>query len=311
MKNEHQKAHIKKYFQQLPDWLHSIQDVDSVVPRIILSVVLFLLIIMVFGLNLYVGKYFNVFVFNLFPVVMAAWWIGLEMGVIFAISCSLLGFASDFLIKPEVGLPLTVITTLIRIIVLSLIAYGSWKIQDMMQRLLVFGLTDILTDMNNRRGFFMQGQLELERVSRAKRPISFVYIDLDDFKTVNDSKGHDSGDEVLQYVANIIKSRLRKSDVSARLGGDEFAIVLPFTDKEGALKLGNELQRCINESLANHQIPITISIGIATFMQAPESLDYALKCADSVMYEIKNSTKNAMLQRNFLPTSRADEHATH
>jgi diguanylate cyclase (GGDEF)-like protein len=124
-------------------------------------------------------------------------------------------------------------------------------------------------------------------------------MDLDNFKMINDSKGHDNGDKFLLIVATLIKLRVRKIDFFARLGGDEFAIILPFKDGVGALTLGRELYTMLRDAFYKKKLSISAIIGIATFMKPPSSFEYALKCADSVMYNAKKSPKDNVMQRNF------------
>jgi diguanylate cyclase (GGDEF)-like protein len=289
----------KLHFYHLSYWQNKLQVVNEGHLRVIWSIFIIAFAVVIFILNYNSSRFINVFPLNLAPVLLAVWKLGLAAGVATSIFCCLMGFVTEFFTKPEASLVVIISITLARIIILSFLAYGSWAIQAMLEYLLEVGLKDTLTDMNNRRAFFTQGYAELLRTMRAQNPISVLFLDLDNFKTVNDQNGHAVGDVVLQVVASIIKTRLRQIDIPARLGGDEFAVILPSTDGAGALKLGKELHKSIGESLLAMGVPISISIGIATFYTPPATLDYALQCADSLMYEIKNSTKNAVLQRDF------------
>ena len=131
------------------------------------------------------------------------------------------------------------------------------KIKQEMERL---AHTDFLTGLYNRRFFMQRLAEETERVKRGHQPMSVLLLDMDGFKTVNDTHGHDVGDRVLQVIASVTQEVKRISDVSARIGGEEFAMLLPDTDREGAIKLAQRLRRTINEQIiADAKGPVPIS----------------------------------------------------
>ncbi len=109
--------------------------------------------------------------------------------------------------------------------------------------------TDFLTRLANRRYFMQRLTEETERVKRGNQPMSVLLLDMDSFKSVNDTHGHDIGDRVLQVIASVTQEVKRVSDVAARIGGEEFAMLLPDTDREGAIKLAQRLRRTINEQM--------------------------------------------------------------
>jgi diguanylate cyclase (GGDEF)-like protein len=260
---------------------------------------LILVQILIFWLDNRTVKYFNVFAFYIIPIGLATWKLGIGPGLTCSLIATVFGFLNDCTYKPDASLLLLLTTALTRISALSLLAYLGWKSMQMNQLLTQAVLKDNLTGISNRNAFFLSGELELERMHRARQSVSFVFLDLDDFKLINDSKGHETGDKLLRDVSGYIQNRLRKIDIFARLGGDEFALILPFTDSKGALKLMTELHEALGEEFSKKNTPIGFSIGIATFIQPPKSLNYAIKCADSMMYEVKKTTKNSVLQRDF------------
>lgn len=141
--------------------------------------------------------------------------------------------------------------------------------------------TDPLTGLPNRRTLMEQTAIEIARAQRTGRPISFAFIDLDNFKAVNDRFGHAAGDELLKQAASAIDLVLRSVDIRARVGGDEFAIALPDTDAEAAREIVARL------SAAFSAVGIAMSIGAAVFETAPVSVEAALSYVDSLMYEVK------------------------
>jgi diguanylate cyclase (GGDEF)-like protein len=155
---------------------------------------------------------------------------------------------------------------------------------------------DFLTGLNNRRSFYEALEAERLRASRYGLPTTFVYLDIDDFKKVNDSFGHERGDEVLIAVAKTIRRNARVSDVVARLGGDEFAILMPHTPLAAAGTMLRKLQKLISDEMQSHQPPVTCSIGAVTFPQATESIEEMVSEADALMYSAKKIGKNSLMQ---------------
>jgi len=149
--------------------------------------------------------------------------------------------------------------------------------------------SDELTGVLNRRGF----EAELKRVlARAQRNIehgALVYIDLDEFKPINDSFGHAAGDEVLRKVASILTDQTRDMDVVGRLGGDEFAIILVNTTRENGLERAETLNRALNEASLTwegHTLNIQTSFGMQAY-QSGDNAHELLQSADEAMYKIK------------------------
>jgi diguanylate cyclase (GGDEF)-like protein len=142
---------------------------------------------------------------------------------------------------------------------------------------------DVLTGLWNVRAFYERLEHDLALARRRRGPLSVAYLDLDDFKRVNDLRGHAGGDEVLQELARRLEGALRASDGAGRLGGDEFAISLPDTDEAGARRVIERLRT----ALASLPEPLACSFGVATFEEPPASADAALQAADRLMYQAK------------------------
>ena len=152
--------------------------------------------------------------------------------------------------------------------------------------------TDPLTSLANRRAFVEAAWLELERGRRHGRPLSLLYIDCDDFKLVNDRLGHVAGDALLSSVGATLRQAVRGLDTVARLGGDEFGVLLPEVDRAGAVALAERLRLQLRETLAGRGDAVTFSIGVATFVRPPASVDEMILRADELMYEAKRSGKD-------------------
>jgi diguanylate cyclase (GGDEF)-like protein len=160
---------------------------------------------------------------------------------------------------------------------------------------------DSLTRIPNRRYFYELADTEIRRSLRYQRPFTVAYIDLDNFKLVNDRYGHHVGDAILLDVANLIDTNLRKFDMVARLGGDEFAILLPETGMDSARQVILRLQNVLLNEMHSHDWPVTFSIGVVTFTQQPRSVDEMLQEVDRLMYAAKNTGKNSVKHDLFEP----------
>jgi len=150
---------------------------------------------------------------------------------------------------------------------------------------------DPLTNLGNRRAFFAQLEAQIRRQRRGGGVFSFAVLDLDGFKALNDSQGHRVGDEALQLVAEILRTRTRAGDALGRIGGDEFGILMPDAGADCGAML-RELCSSIARRSAAAGCAVTASIGCQTFQVAPEDTADAWQQADRVMYEAKLLGKN-------------------
>ncbi len=161
--------------------------------------------------------------------------------------------------------------------------------------------TDPLTGLYNRRFFMQRLAEEGERLRRHHNTLSCLLFDLDHFKKVNDTYGHDTGDAVLRMVSRMTNQATRITDVAARIGGEEFAMLLPETDAQGAINLANRLRLSIanSEVIANNQrVKVTASIGIVTVNRVGDNLDALLGMADKALYRAKDGGRNMVCVAN-------------
>jgi len=155
--------------------------------------------------------------------------------------------------------------------------------------------TDALTGVDNRHQFFSRGSQEFRRALRYKKPLTLLMLDIDYFKSINDSYGHQAGDEVLRELARSASSLLRESDVFGRLGGEEFAVVLPET----GLKLGMEVAERLRGRLSEvtvvfeeEEISFTVSIGATLARRSDKAIEDVIKRADEALYKAKRMGRN-------------------
>lgn len=166
---------------------------------------------------------------------------------------------------------------------------------ETMARLQEQAQTDYLTGLYNRRYFMEQGQIELARARRYGKPLSIFMIDIDHFKKINDTYGHNFGDLVLQRLSIRMRESLRTIDIIGRLGGEEFAVLLPETELRGALEVAERLRDSVArinvERAEGMPVNFTISIGVAS-IKDDTNLDTLLSQADQAMYEAKQTGRN-------------------
>jgi diguanylate cyclase (GGDEF)-like protein len=154
--------------------------------------------------------------------------------------------------------------------------------------------TDALTGAGNWRSFSDLAEREIARVRREHAPLSVGYLDLDDFKKVNDTLGHAAGDDLLVLVADMLRGNTRSVDFVARLGGDEFAAMLPGTDHDGATHLFTRIQAALQDAAAARGWPVHFSLGIVTYRTPPASVHGMVKTADDLMYHAKRDGKGTI-----------------
>ena len=156
---------------------------------------------------------------------------------------------------------------------------------------------DQLTELFNRHYFMEAAEEEIERANRYDQNLSFVFMDIDKFKKVNDMYGHAAGDKVLQSVAQVIKDTTRKVDVPARMGGEEFGVLLPETDLEHAEQVAERLRKNMEQNSVECKeeiIQVTVSVGVTSFAEKVSTVDQMLDTADTALYEAKDAGRNCV-----------------
>ena len=161
-------------------------------------------------------------------------------------------------------------------------------------------MTDWLTGMYNRGAFRAAALRELRRAQRYRQQLSFIMLDLDDFKKVNDQFGHDRGDLVLKEISRLMRRSIRDIDVAARYGGEEFAILLPETGRMGARAVAERVRCAVGRQTALHgsdegDVCVTVSAGIAVYPEDGEELGDLLRQADIALYRAKAAGKNTII----------------
>ena len=179
-----------------------------------------------------------------------------------------------------------------RLFVFIFVTFIIHKLKTALENQKELAATDPLTSVANRRAFYDLANLELKKARRYQTPISFLYLDIDNFKKINDNFGHPMGDQLLRSVAKTIEKNIRAIDLIVRFGGDEFGILLAETGAESATHVVGKLKNKLLELVRGNGWPVTFSIGVATFISPPGSIDEMIDVADAQMYLGKQNGKN-------------------
>jgi diguanylate cyclase (GGDEF)-like protein/putative nucleotidyltransferase with HDIG domain len=166
------------------------------------------------------------------------------------------------------------------------------RVELLIARLYNAARTDPLTKLSNRRGFRELLDLELERARRGGTAMAVLVGDLDSFKDINDRSGHKVGDAALRRVAGLLSEGKRQIDTVARVGGEEFSLIVPDTERNGALVLAERLRRALAEEFAGDPTPLTISFGLSAYPEHGETAAALLHAADQALYGAKRSGRN-------------------
>lgn len=225
----------------------------------------------------------------LFPVLIASAALGRPAGLSVALTAAFIWTlaqhspgAADF------SWQLFAWNTVMRFAVLGFVAW----LLGALEREMLAARHDYLTHLFNRRHFMQSLEAERSRSDRTGVPFSVLSLDLDRFKTLNDTLGHAVGDEALRVVAGVLSDSARAMDVSARMGGDEFSVLLPEADADVAEAIAQRLLAGCADEFRRRGWPIGISIGIATGVGAAETIDDLLRRADDSMYEQKQARRH-------------------
>lgn len=153
---------------------------------------------------------------------------------------------------------------------------------------------DSLTGASNSRKFYLVAEREFARARRSDKPMTLAYLDLDNFKTVNDTFGHPKGDELLKQVATTLQQNVRETDFVMRLAGDEFALFLPEMSQEQAKGVLERVHTHLLRGVRVEGYPVTFSIGAVTFLVPPAEVEEMVRQADELMYEVNHHQKNGL-----------------
>lgn len=244
------------------------------------------------------GFDFAATLFYVLPVGLAAWSAGRNAGwALAAFAASLEAVSTWAAAQGEVRAGYLAVTVALELLVLLGAAHVMAQLRRYLDQERQISRTDPLVGIGNSLFFREMAGHELARAQRTGAPISLAYFDVDDFKLVNDQRGHQAGDALLAAVAATLRDAPRGSDYAARLGGDEFAVLLPDTDAEAARQAVERLRARLAAELSRAGFTQTVSVGVATCLRAPAAVDELVSAADAAMYQVKRGTKGGLHQQ--------------
>lgn len=258
---------------------------------------LFLSIILIAGIGYtdhLTGYAVYISFFYLFPVILSTWFLGNKIGLVITFLTALTELFSDLLIpsRPFPSFYVLIWDFIILMASFLTLIYFLNVIKKLLAKEKHAARTDYLTQLPNRRYFFELSEIEINRANRFRHPLSLAYIDVDNFKKINDTFGHDVGDFALKTIAEGLKQNLRDYDIPARLGGDEFVILFPETGEEQAKKIIAKLHEKFHEIAKEHKWPIGLSIGVLSARFPKTRISEMIIIADNLMYQVKKAGKN-------------------
>ncbi len=241
------------------------------------------------------GVELSISFFYLIPVTMAAWALGKHSGLSYSILAATVWLVSNLLSGQIFSNAFFgVWNTLIRFGFYGVVTVLLVELHNALEEEHVLANTDPLTGALNRRSFNELAEKKMILAEVTQRPYTVVYIDLDNFKPINDKQGHAIGDLVLKAVADTIQKQIRIADISARFGGDEFAILLADIGQDAAKHIVQRLRKALLEKMDMHVWDVTFSIGALTFLTMPHSVEEMVRLTDELMYEVKTNGKNSI-----------------
>jgi diguanylate cyclase (GGDEF)-like protein len=240
--------------------------------------------------------------FYVLIILAVGWFCGLWWGGLFA--C--LAMLSEFEIGLLTGNPFSSDAAYYlshgnRLFAYLLIAYLTATMRSLYNRASSAARVDYVTGVTNSTGFYEKLAVELARHRRNREPFAVAYVSCDYFKIINDGLGHREGDRVLMAIAQTLETSLRQTDVVARVGGDEFGLVFPQTSEENALAVMRKLCTLLDRAMAEHEWPITFSVGVGIFPRVPASVDRTVAFCDRLMQRVKALGKNKLMHRVYDP----------
>ena len=233
------------------------------------------------------------------PVFLVTWVGGFLPGVSIALLASAMWISADVLSDREFNeswIPL--VNGLTRLATYSFVVYLTARIRSLLQEEIERAMRDPLTGLLNRRAFNAAGTAEINRAARYSRSMAIMFLDLDNFKQLNDMRGHKAGDGALKATGTALMEAVRSVDSVARLGGDEFAVLMIEIDADAVALAAQKIAARLTRALADFP-PVSASIGVAWFSRPGAGFGSMLESADALMYEVKRKGKGQIQLRSF------------
>jgi diguanylate cyclase (GGDEF)-like protein len=292
--------------------MKTLLDVLDKRPARLVWLLSFLLVLVLSGIAIAIGNISYLEPVFVLPIVVISWYgsekAGLALAVVTAV---ILVFCKYQINATDLSMGSIILDGVVYLVSYSFLAVLITNFRSV-HRVEEFAAgTDSLTRLPNARAFYAEFANELLRSIRYKHIFTLAYIDIDNFKSVNDSQGHSSGDELLIEVARCLKSSIRATDTVARLGGDEYVCLFPETEAEAAKNLFSKISQQLAENMQSQNWPVSFSVGMVTFETIPDDIKEAMIIADDLMYSVKNNKKNSIAYKVWRGRSMAFDEMRH
>ena len=274
---------------ELPIMVVLLDAVQRLRPEIIVATSLAMVGFVAVG-DIITGAEISFAAFYLLPVVLATSGTGAKTGIRTAVITALAWLAAEMIGRGSSAVDEVLVhvwNASVRFVVFALVVALLDALNTSVDHERTLSREDSLSGLPNSRAFYELAEHERKAMARAVAPLTIAYIDIDNFKAVNDTLGHSVGDVVLRSTARTLAATLRDADVAGRLGGDEFALLLPRTDAEAAATVLARIHEALSLEASGQRWPIGYSIGSVTFTAAPSSVDAMVSRSDELMYEVK------------------------
>ncbi|OGS21997.1 MAG: hypothetical protein A3J83_00255 [Elusimicrobia bacterium RIFOXYA2_FULL_40_6] len=265
----------------------------GIITKILIAIGSIALIAIIGLVDYKTGAEINISVFYILPIFLVSWYVHRWVSFAAAIMGAVAFFMADYLLYHNYSIPSVPFlnsTGILAFFLISSYVFSALRKAYFIEHELA--RTDHLTDIANSRYFMETISKEVERMKRYNHPLSLAYMDIDNFKNINDNYGHSMGDTVLSSISLAMKESIRSIDLVARMGGDEFAILFPETDQSVVKSIMSRVQIKVNKTISENSWPISFSIGVITCINNQCSADSLFEKADALMYSIKKSGKN-------------------
>ena len=243
----------------------------------------------------------------LIPVAVAGWYGGMTVAIFVGAAAGTAWLMADLAWRDsETAIAISMWNAFTRYVIytsegvlLAMLHRDREKLRRLVAHQSLLARTDAGTSLPNARAFMEMVEQEMQTARETGNPVCVAYLDLDNFKRINDTFGHAAGDEVLQSVASALKRSIRGHDVAARLGGDEFAVLLRGVEPDAARTVGERIAARIGEIAANYAgAALGVTLGVAHFRAVPDNAAALLRAADGAMYAGKSSGKGRVVVQN-------------
>lgn len=270
----------------------------SNLPVPVLTTLSLIIIVLISYIQIKIGHIIDVSLFFLIPLIIITWSRPLGFSVFLTVSILAAWlYAEKILNKP--GLGSIFINSGIRLTIMAFLIFIIEMFKNLTEELLLKSKHDGLTGLLNIRTFMEEVEEELDRMRRMGSHFSLAYIDIDNFKSVNDTLGHIEGNRLLKILASLLVEHTRSIDKVARFGGDEFVILLTNTTSDQADVFARHILKLLNGISQENHWPISFSIGIAVVKHPRISIDDVIRFSDKLMYDVKKSGKNGIKIEDF------------